>query len=508
MSQMNFIDYVKYSIFNMRTPDLIEKMRIKEIYDRIVKHKYNFVDFKTNGLSVDCGKFIYDMYKIIGPSIYAFKEEFVVRDGKDFSRYLIESTFTEEQKMLYQTFSKESMLEEIKKTQNSNAVFNEVKNNFIKFKDSMSGEKAREINLMFNLMKDFTSMFAFDFFLFLKSFCSTLIDGNYEANPQFKPCNNIQAVDDLIKLDYGVQALVLRKELFVALDKFQEYKGISKISEKNIKIFFSHVKYLQTHGLLSDIIIYLLKDFTYKCIPEKSNLNVVIGYLSDLTKYLKKDMEEIVGSLKSDRVASLVNKMFRGAEILKLANVNEERNEYLEKFNCQIFEAIEPIQYIKTFVIEIYERNYKEPLNELFLAAEFVDKSRSSKGLDAFYVVNDVRERINKFDSELAPETENSKRLRGWTASQSKANANRELIEILVKQFNDSGKIIVLDTYNSIIDLTTIIKGIIDDINKGTKFEILNPNKVQHLQNFTTQLAVSMQKDFDNFIALMKNFIR
>lgn len=508
MATISFFDYIKYNLFNMRTPELVEKMRIKEYADRISKQKYHFVDFKTHGISSECAKFIFEMYKIIGPLINPIKEEFIAKDGKQFSYYLIESTFSDSQKTLFNTLNKEYITERIKITSNPNAVFNEVKNNFVKFKQSLSGEKAREINVMFNLLKDFSTLFNFDFFLFLKVFAPSLIDGVYNANPQFKSSKNISAVDDLIKLDYGVASIAIKKELLFAITKFQEYSAMTPISDKNIKAFFSRVKYLQTPELLHDVIVYLLKDFTYKCTVTTSNFNIFIGYISEVTQNLKKDMDSIISELKISKISILRKKMFTGTEIIKLANVNEERNEQLEKYGCPIFTCVEPIQYTKTFVMEIFDRLYKEPLNELFLAAEFVDKGRSSKGLDAFYIINDIIEDIQKFDMELTPESENSKRLKGWLTSQNKVNANRDLIEAMVKQIDENGKVIILDMYNAIIDLTTIVKNIIEDCKTGSKTEVLNTNKIQHLQNFNMSLAASMQKNFDNFISLMKNFIR
>ena len=74
---MNFFDYIKYNLFNIRTPELVEKMRMEEYSDRISKQKYNFVDLKTKALTPTCAKFVFEMYKVIGPLLAPLKEEFV-----------------------------------------------------------------------------------------------------------------------------------------------------------------------------------------------------------------------------------------------------------------------------------------------------------------------------------------------------------------------------------------------------------------------------------------------
>ena len=79
-STVNFFDYIKYNLFNIRTPELVEKMRMEEYSDRISKQKYNFADLKTKSLTVTCAKFIFEMYKVAGPLLNPLKEEFIVKD--------------------------------------------------------------------------------------------------------------------------------------------------------------------------------------------------------------------------------------------------------------------------------------------------------------------------------------------------------------------------------------------------------------------------------------------
>ena len=301
---------------------------------------------------------------------------------------------------------------------------------------------------------------------------------------------------------------MIRKELLSALNVFQQYLGMPPIPEKNIKYFLARIKYLQSPNLLHDIIVYLLKDFTYKCTVSPSNVNIFVNYITDFTNNLKKDMDSIVADIKSSKIAGMRNKMFSGIEILKMSYVNEEKNEQLEKFDCQTFTCVEPLQYIKTFIIEIFDMDYKDPLNDMFLGAEFVHKDRNSLGLDAFYTLNDSRDIIQKFDTTLTPESENVKRLKTWMVSKNKANANRDLIEGMVSKIDDEGNKIVLSVYNAVIDLTTIVKNILEDCSNGTKLEITNANKIQYLQKFNLDIARKMLDDFDNFIALMKNFVR
>ena len=505
---MNVLDYIKYNFFNIRTPSLVEKVRLQEYANRISNSKYHFVDLKTGALTDTLAKFIFDMYKVIGPLLYPLKEEFIIKDGKQFSYYLIEVSFNEEMKNLYLTLNKEYMTEKLNSGEKINNVFNDVKNNFSKFKKFISSDNGREINLTFNLLKDFAAISNFDFFLFLRAFCPSFVDGAYNSNPTFKSTSNVQVVDDLIRLDEAIKSIVIRKELASALKIFQKYSGMPEIDENNLKSFLARVKYLQTPNLLSDIIIYLLKDFTYKSPTNSSNVNIFVNYITDCTNNLKKDMNEIVSEIKFNKINTMREKTFSGIEIMKMSNINDDKNELLEKYECTTFTCVEPLEYIKTFVVEIFDIKYKVPLNDMFLGVDFASKERNSMGLDAFYTLNDSNTEIVNFDAQLSPESENFKRLKTWLVSKNKANANKDLIETMVNKIDTEGNKIVLNVYNSVIDLTTIVKNIFEDCKNNTKLEISNANKVQYLQKFNLEIARNMLDDFDNFIALMKNFVR
>lgn len=505
---MNVLDYIKYNFFNIRTPSLVEKVRLQEYAARIQNNKYHFVDLKTGALTDTLAKFVFDMYKVIGPLLHSLKEEFIIKDGKQFSYYLIEVSFNDEMKNLYLTLNKEYMTEKLKSGEKINNVFNDVKDNFSKFKKFISSDNGREINLTFNLLKDFAAISNFDFFLFLRAFCPSFVDGAYNSNPTFKSTSNIQVVDDLIRLDEAVKSIVIRKELASALKIFQKYIGVPEIPENNIKTFLARVKYLQTPNLLSDIIIYLLKDFTYKSPSNSSNVNIFVNYITDCTNNLKKDMNEIVSEIKANKITTMREKTFSGIEIMKMSNINDDKNELLEKYECNTFSCIEPLEYIKTFVVEIFDIKYKSPLNDMFLGVDFVNKERNSMGLDAFYTLNDSNTEIVNFDAQLSPESENFKRFKGWTITKNKALTSRELIEAMVKKLDDEGNKIIINAYNSVLDLTSIVKNVIEDYNNGTKNEILNANKIPSLEKFNLNIAKEMLDDFENFISLLKNFVR
>lgn len=508
MNSISLIDYIKYNVLKVRTPELIEKINISNLIDKLKKNKYQFVDFKINGLSSDCAAYIYDIYRLLSPLIGYLKEDFKLRDGKEFANYIIEDSLNQTETELRTNFTIENIQEELKKNNNSAIVFKGAKSSFLKFKDSFKSEKVKNYNLMFSAFNDFVQIIDFDFYLFLKSFMPSMVEGINEKDPVFRSVRSIQAVDDLIKLDCAVQSISIRKELITTMEKYCKFRDITSLPEKKIKLLLSKIRYLQTSNILTDTIILLLKDFSYKPTISISESNIFLQYMTDITQTFKDDIDSISISIKNEKITSVKNKIFANIEISKLINFNEEFNELLEKSDCLTFSFIDALQYIKTFKLAIFDKLYKAPLNELLLALEFKDKNRSAQAFDAFYYISGSYDNISKLDEKLESSTENGKKLRGWLSSKNKAAANRDFIESLVGKFNEEGMSIVMDVYNSIIDLMTIIKNIEEDASAGSQNEILNAGKIKTLHLYNIELGQKLQEDFDILILLLKNFIR
>ncbi len=510
MNSISFVDYIKYTFFNVREPEVVEKVKLNALAKVLSKHKHNFIDFKTGQINAECAKFIYEMYKAIHPFLAPLKEDFSEKSSKRFSYYLIESEFSEEQKNLVKLSSSEYILDQLTKEKKSNIVFTNAKNLFVKFRDSIDNNKSQktEINLKFSLLKDFSEILNFDFFMFLKLFNPNFVEGNSKISNSFVNTYDINAIDDLTKLHTAIETITIRKELISVLSTYSKYRGLSGTPDKNIKIFLSAMKYLKTSNFLSDTITYLLKDFKYVYRPKFSNVDIYIPYISNLTKTFKSEIETIIRGIKRNESSSIRNNLFSGIEITKLVNINNEINTSLIVYELPYFEFIDCLEYIKTFSTEIYIKFYREGLNELFLALEFINKERSTNAFDAFYILEDAKNNIDIIDSEMSPQSENRKKLKLLLSSKNKAISNRDSIDSIISNINNKSNDILVNVYNSAIDITTIIKNISEDYKNNTKIEVENASKINSLHDFDIEIATRILHDFDLFISLLKNFIR
>lgn len=508
MSHVSLFDYIKFNLLQIKTPELMLKMQLKKLADKISQNKLKFINFKYSAISVDCANFICEIYKVVGPWAVFFKEDFSAKNTDLIVKYIIESNLTKEQKDICASFTKEEILKMVKDTNNPSETFNVVKENFRKFQKSVTTEQILQMNNTFNVLKNLSQIYTFDFYLFLKFFDPMMSEANFNAPHKFKQTTSLQAVDDLIKFDSAVFAITVKQDFISYINVYLEYHGIAPASEKKIKAFLAKIKYLQTTEIISDVIKYMLRDFNYRTISTIANDNIYTNYLSDMANSLKNNIENVISDIKSERIVKFKNKIFMGVEMVKLPNLNNDYNTNLQDFGCKTFEYLEPLQYTETFVQKIYSQNVRNILNDLCVIADFSDKNHQKQYFDAFYNIKSIHERIMELDENFSNIASDGKRFRSWIMSKQRAQQNKTLIETMINKNDSAAKAIIIDAFNSFLDMSTIAKGILDDCRNATKKEITNGVKIARDGAVDLRSIESIIPQIESFLALLKNFIR
>ncbi len=505
---MSLIDFIKFNIFKVRSPELVSKMKFKELINKINSNKYQFINPKTEMLSADLASFVYDIYKVIYPIQNLLKNDFDNKDSSFLISSIVECYFTKEQKQSLNTLTGDYIREQVSSGENINQVFTKVKANFKSLQGSVSDSQIKLINNAYNSLKNFSEIARFDFFVFLRNFDNNIVEGDFSRPPKFRATRSVQIIDDLSKLDSAVSSIAITAEVVEAVEVYQKSRDMSVISTKNIKALLVKIKFLQKTELLSNIIKYMLKDLLYKTILHSQKTNIYIKYISSLTETLKHDMETIIKDIKNSKISAIRERVFKGISIINFSGLNDEYNNLLEKFDMPIIDAIEPLQYVQTFIIEIYERDLQNEINNICVSSEFINKKDQKAQMDAYYHLNIVRETILKLDAKYNSNTSEGKRLRLMLASKNKAVSNQTHIEMAVKKINEECNEIIIATFNSIVDLATILKNIIDDVNNHTKKMINNSKKLVHDNEINFEIIEAKLPSIDNFIMLLKYFVR
>ena len=110
-------------------------------------------------------------------------------------------------------------------------------------------------------------------------------------------------------------------------------------------------------------------------------------------KYLKDIQEE--------KVSKILVKLFGSDEFETLKNYTKAAKENLYKKGARSFNYTEPLNYLKKFIMEIYNRYIRDTINKLLVEGDFVQKEFNRECSAAFIDCNSLMDDIRRFDEEL-----------------------------------------------------------------------------------------------------------
>lgn len=502
------IDTFRFHVLNARDKELEERMKLKAMRDRIKKHGHGFIDFKMNAISEKFAIYIFGIYRYADQFMKAIRNDFLEKGGTVYAKQIIESMLTQEQHEMLASFSYESIMNAITKGGDVNAVFDGVKQRFKTFQSIIDRDKTEAINGTFNTLKLLAEVSKFDMYMFLKTFDTTLPESDYNYKPVFTSKDNRYLVDDLVKLDCAVNSVTSTKDLPRIIHEFESYRGLAPMGEKNVKQLCAVIDSLRDTKSLTDMIAYLSGDLAYQPTAATSNENIVSTYINELAKEIKATADRIITALKSDRINKVLSKAFSGVELAKLANYSEEKNTLLASYQCLTFRYVEPMIYLKTFIIERYEQYIKDAVNQILLEAEFVRKERQSLLSDAFYALNGTREAILAVDSALSDNGDEGKRLKTLLLGMKKSKTNQEVINALIGKVDAHVNDVVKKSVRHIMSITEVMTAVSRDIKGSTKKEIFNPTKFVSAGSKIAERLDKTIADAGLFLSLMNHFIK
>lgn len=498
----DLIDDIKYKIFKNRDPELEARIARKDLRERLKNHKYKFIDFENNMITPEFAKYMYKIYIPVDPLLKMLKTDFVDMGGRSFATALIHARITEDQLKMLDEFSKETIQNKIMKSGNANAVFEQTKEKFNQFQKIFTPELSKAINKSYNTLKTFAELTKFDFFMFLKTFDESLPEANPSYKPLFKPKDSKFLIDDLIKVDCALASTDVGKELLDAIIVYKTVKDAKHLDEKKLKNVLLAFKYLKNAEILSDMIKYLSEDMSYQPVVEPYTENITKAFINNIAQQLKSDMDSIVKAMKNNKIEKAKKQLFKDIKMLPMNNYSKEKNTTMAAGGYPTFQYPEIMEALKTFIIEIYEREKKDIINQIIISAEYAAKEKETTLADGFFMLNKVRQKIIEFDKNLDEESEEGKRLRAMLVS--KKN-NKDLVNNLVLRADEKAEAILKEAIEGMDKLSKQGKEIIEDCDNNTKNAIFNAKSFQGTKNL--QMFREIVKDVGLFLSLAKNYI-
>ncbi len=411
-SVSEFFTYLKHIILGDN--EALAKFRqLNDIYKVFKPSKYRYLtkDKYITALFVQKMFSMFEQFEkfksVIETTIFASDE----KKSQLYLNYLIEANLSEEAKNKGDRFLREFMLQKMKESENPSKSMKVIEDEYNLYKNNFTKANMPRFETEYNLLYKLYNLSTFNFDLFFSKFDPYF---NKTKAPAYNPVSGREVVNDLKDLYFLIGSLPTKSDVSGMLTKLYE-----RISESDAKRFgkVANQAIEAIYKLCADELNPQKILSMCKYIEEKPKLSIGIEikpmsildkYRKDLDERFTKNKEFVLQRVSEETIYMEIQQLFNGKPLLQLKNYTEEMIGDMEATGIMGLEGIQPFKITKTFIYEMYEKEFKNTINSLIIESFFNDKSYQTKFSDRFFAANELANYIAEVETSIGETGANS----------------------------------------------------------------------------------------------------
>ena len=300
---------------------------------------------------------------------------------------------------------------------------------------------------------------------------------NFTYNPNFEAIEGKYILDELVTLNDYIETIDFQKDF----KNITEYIKIVSNDEGLVKLFNKFIQLclvLKRDKYLNYIIKLIYKDPFFEHKKFSSNAKIVQDFIYNFQVEIKKSVDKVISEIKRENINNLLMEIFSKITVVRLKNYNERKNELLNKKGVSGFKYIDPLNYLKAFLLDFCKGEIKPRIDAVLIKGTWSTNIASNEYSELLIKFNKLAENLLEFDNLCSEEEYYGKSIRQISfAAGHDANAKNLLTKAVYKIDAEALKIIndgiKLFTFTSIK-----IKELIDDFNEKTPKIIIDFHKI------------------------------
>ncbi len=486
-------------------PDRERKTLLKELKLTLKKAKGKF--FQPNGDLVDTGlaRAVHEMYAVVGPANTLLQN---AASSNALKAIFIEQVLSEAQRNL-QTQLNEEHIRSVAPTMPVDQLVSMFKEMLAEFSSALEAEMQRKIDTQYNLFLIFVDFISFNYYFMLKKFDSSLPEGDFSYLPRFEAINGEYVLDDLKDFLTAIAAVNPAAEWDALFDVLKSYKGMDVVSRANWKKMMANFVTLKKSGILLQLTQYLGGDPYYKVKAYVPSERIVDPYLSHIRSQVESVLQKISQEKRNDKLTGLVQQVFNTTGISRTKNYTEKANLGFQKKRVPGYSLVEPVNYLKAFMLDYYKRDIRELVNLLLVKGQWVSNALAQPMSDSFYHLMELSDQLTAFDDGLGDDAERGKKISVLLARADKDPNAATSLKVQVKEVNATARTLIVESATHLIVIGKHLKMAIDDYAKPKPELVLNWKQIEGgTQNILRDWLPTTYKLIYNFVQLMQFFVK
>lgn len=502
---LSIFDKIINFITGLSDEERIKQKKLKEIARDLKSSRNKFYNYKKDIILPLLGKKFYELYRLL----QYLAKYFDINAHKNSIKFTLFDLFIDKKvEKLKEQLEFNAINNLLKNSQNIKESVEKIKSILNEYIKSFTIEVVRRIDYTYNLIVDFSNLTRFDWLFLLKKFDTEITEVNFTYTPNFEPIEGKYIIEDLITLNDYLETIDFNKDwkyIFEYLKLISQDNNTINVMKKAIQI----CRELKKDGQLTKIIQLINKDPFFTPKNFASNTKIVNDYLVEFQRGVRDSIDKTLKEIKKEKIDALLLNIFQKTTIIRLKNYNEKLNDYLIKKGTMGLQYIEPLNYLKAFILDYCKGEIKSRIDELLIKGTWCTNTESSSYSSLLDHFNKISDMILEFDNSLSEDESYGKSIKKLTLSIKHDNLALSNLKKLIINIDNEAYSILVESIKILTYTANKLKLLIDDYNSKTPKIIIDFNKIKW--SFSEDPGAELTRLYTkvvNFIALLKYFMK
>ena len=493
------------SLFGNSNPEADKKRKLRNIAKAISKSKYkSFYKPSTVEMQAPFGKFIYDIYKTVAPAQIMFKN---LPNPSIFTRHIINYILSDNQRKIEEQLDEQKILEVSRKLP-MKELKKQVELKLQEFINEFNDEKAlcaENLSKSFTLFKAFCT---FDYYLIIRKFDSSYREFNFNTTPRLEKINAEYVLNDLkdfMEIAYAMTDNSIDWHTLFAMIKSSQQKEV--ISYNNWKKILEKIKSIQASRSLDLIVQHIGQETGYSTKPISDFRSVLEPYIENFENETKALLQKIESEQKENKASNLSVQIFGASDTQNLKYYIPSFNAVLEKKNLEVIVYAEPLNYLKTFLLEYLKKDIREYYEIVVIRGQW-DSRLSAPMSNAYQELLKTSEMITAFDENFSEEGSMGMKIKTLLPKTAHDASAESIINRVVSDANDEARGYIITSTQNLVVIAKTIKQLLEDFSKEKHLIVQNWKELEKFFEVPFKdFSVNIYKKIYLFVQLMQNYI-
>ncbi len=499
----NFLANLFSSLFSGSDPESQKKRVLKNISKNLQRTKCHFYKTSSHEAEPGLGKFFYDIYK----AIYPLQVIFQSTNKNALKNVVINTSLSEEQKLLLDSLSEEAINEQARKMplpQLTEKVNQDIK----KITSDFDSTKITKIDALYSKLVVMMNFCTYDYYFIVKKFDGGIREGVFTSAPRFNSINGSYVSEDIKNFIDVAWVLPFETDWDDAFKLIKSVKGSEPISQGLWRRVLSKVRTVKEKRIFEMLLQLILENPSYKDDYAVEDLHIADDYITQVKKAAETALDNIKRKQAEGKIEKLLSEIFGTTDVPKLKYYNELGSAPFERKQLGAFLYSNPLAYLKNFLIEYTKKNIRELSDVLVIRGEWTNQQLSKPMSEAFHQLIQTSEEITELDNSLAEEASVGIKLKTLLPRSERDKEARNIIHTTLKDVNNMAANSILEATKNFITYGRNLKMLLEDFVKLPKSELLmNWKELDHFtEGALKEMCIDVYKKIFAFVSLIQTY--